>query len=66
MSRLLILPEICPKCEAKRMYAGECLNCGYKDIDRIQKMEKLRKELSKEIGKKNKNQESKLDKWIKE
>ena len=51
------------------MYAGECLNCGYKDIDRIQKLEKLRKELSKEINKKNKSkikkQESKLDKWIK-
>lgn len=51
------------------MYAGECLNCGYKDIDRIRKMEKLRDELSKEIKRKNrskiKNQESKLDKWIK-
>lgn len=51
------------------MYAGECLNCGYKDIDRIQKLEKLREELSKEIKKKYKSkikdQESKLDKWIK-
>lgn len=61
--------KICPECNGKSIFAGECLNCGYKDIDRIQKMEKLRKELSKEINKKNKskikNQESKLDKWIK-